>query len=1083
VIMAPNSGNNFTTNVVPQTLTGTCSNDAVISANMGTVTDNCAGSGAWSLAVTLAVDSPNTITVTATDGASNTVSDSMTITHDGIAPAVAITLPNSGNDFTTNMVTQTLWGTCSNDSTVSANMGTVSDNCAALGNWMLGVTLAANTANTITVTATDAASNTASDSMTITHDTIAPVITNAVTMDADGNGRIDHYKITFDNPVNDSSFIMGNWSIGSGAYTITGLVSGGLVTTGETDIVNDNVIYIIFTQMSFPDTGAIPDITAFAGGIKDLAGNSLGVVNTASVLEKDGAKPRIESVVGAAGSDRITVTFTEPVDSSPGQTCTGTFSGIGYNNNSGGDASNPAGGWIDGNACDDSTIVFRTDVAVSAADIDVDGVVPPVSNVYDNSDNLADSSQYILRGMINSVKFRFNTTSNGANVPNDVTDFPVLIRITDPTIIDATQANANDIRFVDPIADGGKVLPYQIERWDQTNDVAEVWVLVPTVNGNSDTDYIMMYYNDKTNGTVPGRQEPGKVFSLGAGDSFAGVWHMSDGDAAVIQDSTANKNNSIVHTSTIFTGTPILGPSAIGPSQSFDGTGITYIQFEDNAVNNGDALDGTASGGLTVSAWVKPYNGNFPTPQSIVDKQGITAAPDGYQLLTQTSTENITLKANNPDMISDTLGGSTIQTDWYYFVAYINSGTGYLYFNGVDTSPITISGFPQVFANETPLTLGRQGDGIYPFRGYMDEVRIENTFRGPDWIKLSYENQRPNQTLVSSWYNEAWSNRIKITVNKSLISSSGIDQFPVYVDLFNMPAAFFSNMHYANGDDILVTAGDGITRLPRELVSYNAGGTGELWFKAPSLSVSYNTNFYIYYNSTSIETDDAASVWSNGYVGVWHMEDLTCKDSTGKHTPTLFGTLTSVPGIIGNGIQFNMVSHIQLTDGGSVTWGDTVRITAWFTPSSDASGDMPIVSKTDNSTGGFEMIVNPSLDQIKLGTYPNLGNQAIANGSAPNPFTINAGTSKLYCAAAVNNYAYIFYDGINVADVTTIDPASSTATDLYIGKYATSAGYLYGTLDEVRIHNVNMGNGWQITEMNNMRLQTSFIIISSPENK
>jgi hypothetical protein len=1048
---------------------------------MGTLTDNCAGSGTWSLSVSLAANTANAITVTATDAASNSTNDSMTITHDGTPPAISITSPNGGVSFTTTVVTQTLTGSCGMDTTsLNANMGTLTNNCAGSGSWSLNVNLTPNTANTIIVTAIDPYANGASDSMTITHDTIVPVITSAETMDADGNGRIDHYKITFDNAVNDSTFIPGPWAIGD--YTGITLVNGGAAP--ETDTINDGVIYVSFTEKPFPDTGTVPDITVAAGGIQDMGGNSLAAVITTDVVELDRARPRIESVVGAATSDRVMVTFSEPVDSSGGMSCSGNVTSLNYKNNIGGGAVT-IGGWQDNYACDDATVVLKTDAPVDAADIDMDAVMPVASMIFDNADNTALALDYTVRGMINSIKFRFNTTTTGANVANNVSEFPVLIRITNPAIIDATQSNASDIRFEDPIADGGAILPFEVERWDQTNNVAEVWVLVPTVSGNSDADYITMYYNDKTDGTVPGRQEPGKVFSLGAGSSFAGVWHLAEGDGAVKKDSTVNKNNSSVHTTTIFTGTPILGPSAVGPSQQFNGS--TYIQFDDTAVNNGDALDGTASGGLTVSAWVKPANGNFGTLQSIIAKQASTFVNDGYQLLTQTSTENITYRAYSSYNLNDALAAGTIQTDWYYFAAYLNSSTnsGYLYFNGVDTGA-SVSGTPHVVANETPVTLGRQLDGTYPFTGYMDEVRVENTHRGADWIKLCYENQRPNQTLVSSWYNNAWSNRIKITVNESLVSSTGIDQFPVYVDLSRMPAAFFTSMQHTDGSDILVTADDGITRLPRELASFNKGGlTGQLYFKAPSLSLTYNTNFYIYYNSTSTEANDAANVWSYGYVGVWHMEDLSPTDSTGKHS-TVSATGTVVPAQIGNGIQFNgTTDYIRLTDGGSVTWGDTVRIIAWFTPSSDASGDMPIVSKTDNSTGGFEMIVNPSLELIELWTYPYSANYAYADGTTPTTFNITAGTPGLYGMTAVgsSNYARIYYNGNGVWDVGTVDALAPIATDLYIGKYAASAGYLYGTLDEVRIQNINLGTGWQATEMNNMLNQASFVMISSPETK
>ena len=41
-----------------------------------------------------------------------------------------------------------------------------------------------------------------------------------------------------------------------------------------------------------------------------------------------------------------------------------------------------------------------------------------------------------------------------------------------------------------------------MERWDKTLDSAEVWVLVPKVDGNSDQDFITLYYDDVTDGAV-----------------------------------------------------------------------------------------------------------------------------------------------------------------------------------------------------------------------------------------------------------------------------------------------------------------------------------------------------------------------------------------------------------------------------------------------------------------------------------------------------------------------------------------------------------------------------------------------------
>ena len=146
---------------------------------MGTTT--AAGNGAWSLTRDLLVtNGTNTITVKAQDAAGNISSESsVTVVHDTVAPSVAVSasLPSL-----TNNATQTLSGTAESGATVrvydnAVNPTLVGTTTAVNGVWQLSnVLLTANTANTITATATDAAGNTSNISagVSITVDTIAP---------------------------------------------------------------------------------------------------------------------------------------------------------------------------------------------------------------------------------------------------------------------------------------------------------------------------------------------------------------------------------------------------------------------------------------------------------------------------------------------------------------------------------------------------------------------------------------------------------------------------------------------------------------------------------------------------------------------------------------------------------------------------------------------------------------------------------------------------------------------------------------------------------------------------------------------
>ncbi len=99
----------------------------------------------------------------------------------------------------------------------------------------------------------------------------------------------------------------------------------------------------------------------------------------------------------------------------------------------------------------------------------------------------------------------------------------------------------------------------------------------------------------------------------------------------------------------------------------------------------------------------------------------------------------------------------------------------------------------------------------------------------------------------------------------------------------------------ANGDDIVFTAGDGVTQLAHE-IEYFDETTGELraWVKT-DLSASVDTNIYMYYgNAAATNQENAAGVWGSNYVGVYHLGEsptgaageLVDSSGSGNHAAT-----------------------------------------------------------------------------------------------------------------------------------------------------------------------------------------------------
>lgn len=145
-------------------------------------------------------------------------------------------------------------------------------------------------------------------------------------------------------------------------------------------------------------------------------------------------------------------------------------------------------------------------------------------------------------GSMTEASISLNTTSSGADVANDVNNFPILLRLNPGNFTEfaAVDDQGSDIRFY--AGDGTTQLSYEIERWvDGPNDVdtADIWVLVPTVAGNSTTT-ILMKWDESGGNTSSGSS----VFKTTNG--FAGVYHLDEtatGAAGEYIDQTSNANH------------------------------------------------------------------------------------------------------------------------------------------------------------------------------------------------------------------------------------------------------------------------------------------------------------------------------------------------------------------------------------------------------------------------------------------------------------------------------------------------------------------------------------------------------------
>jgi hypothetical protein len=315
-----------------------------------------------------------------------------------------------------------------------------------------------------------------------------------------------------------------------------------------------------------------------------------------------------------------------------------------------------------------------------------------------------------------------NTTATGANVPGNVTNFPVLIRLTaaEALIIAASKADGSDIRFSK--TDDATAIPFQIESWDSSG--AAIWVLVDTVKGNNATQAIRMHWG---NSAATSASNSAAVFDTANG--YAGVWHMNATGNET--DATANGNTATA------VNAPASAAGIIGRGRSF--ARATSQHF---TVANHASLNWTTPA-FTLSAWVNGIDwegsGRF-----FQKGQGTDGNSSQYGMR-ENSSDQLAIEVNSVHSATSSASVPTPGT-WNLVHARYNGATRQVYLNG--TQILTNNYTANITTNTDALNIGRRPDGTNFFNGVMDELRVQKVARSTDWMRLEHENQKPGNSLV-----------------------------------------------------------------------------------------------------------------------------------------------------------------------------------------------------------------------------------------------------------------------------------------------------------------------------------------------
>lgn len=301
-------------------------------------------------------------------------------------------------------------------------------------------------------------------------------------------------------------------------------------------------------------------------------------------------------------------------------------------------------------------------------------------------------------------KITLDTSAAGANLAAAASNVPVLIRLhTGNFPFAEADMDGKDLRFVD--GDDKTPLKFHVELFDGVNELALVWVLVPNLAANANTNAIWVYYGNE-------KAAPASDGKTTYDGSQTAVLHFADKDAA-FKDSSAYGHS------------PAVSGVAYGPTGLADGAGI--FNGASRLVWSGQPGLKLSSGGFTFSAWVKAAD----------------AAQSALLYSQQEGTTGIQVVYEQGRIFARAFGQETAKIDlapgaWRH-VAVTLSDRLVLYLDGKEAGS----------ANAKAADLG--GDVVVGtnFKGELDELQLSNVARPAAWLSAQAASQGEGAKLVA----------------------------------------------------------------------------------------------------------------------------------------------------------------------------------------------------------------------------------------------------------------------------------------------------------------------------------------------
>lgn len=323
----------------------------------------------------------------------------------------------------------------------------------------------------------------------------------------------------------------------------------------------------------------------------------------------------------------------------------------------------------------------------------------------------------------------------------------------------------------------------------------------------------------------------------------------------------------------------------------------------------------------------------------------------------------------------------------------------------------------------------------------------------------------------------------KITLDHDQVPGD-LSGFPVLINITD-DSDMFSHCVNDSGYDVAFFSADNNTQFPHEIEYWNwDDGNSEvdayIWVNVSSVTGASDTVLYMYYGYDNSNQQDIENVWDGNYTLVYHLSETTgtIYDSTSNDndgTPTNGVSMDETVQVDG-GVDFDgSDDFINVSHSDSIDFDENDQLTISFwcknVDLGDASDHMAWFTKRGGTSEGYKVRFtynHATFEHQFTDTEGNEKNRLTAFETIDNNLLHQCVVSFDGSDEAVNIKLYI--NGVQVDDSSSENDSLGTVKNtgtLQIGARAFGTDdQCNGSLDEVRISNIQRSSNWIVTSYN-----------------